>query len=196
MPLLNNRTREISTKIVYYGPGFSGKTTNLQFIHSQLSPTTRGDLISMATQTDRTLSFDFLPLDIGNIKGWQVRFALFTVPGQVEYNASRKLILNGVDAIVFVSDSDPARRLDNFEALENMASNLAEFGLSLDKMPWVMQHNKRDLSTAMTLEQMELDMNTLGVPSFESIAIEGLGVFATLRAVSKLLMEELSTFVT
>ena len=120
---------------------------------------------------------------------------MFTVPGQVEYNASRKLILNGVDAIVFVSDSDPARRIDNFESLENMALNLADFELSLDKMPWVMQHNKRDLSTAMTLEQMELDMNTLGVPSFESIATEGLGVFATLRAVSKLLMEELATFV-
>ena len=130
MPLLNYMKREIACKIVYYGTGFSGKTTNLQFIHRQLSPDTRGELISMATQTDRTLFFDFLPLDLGDISGWKVRFALYTVPGQVEYNASRKLILNGTDALVFVADSDFMRRTDNYDALMNMSENLKDYDTS------------------------------------------------------------------
>jgi len=192
MPLLNYMKREIACKIVYYGTGFSGKTTNLQFIHRQLSPDTRGELISMATQTDRTLFFDFLPLDLGDISGWKVRFALYTVPGQVEYNASRKLILNGTDALVFVADSDFMRRTDNYDALMNMSENLKDYDTSLEKIPWVLQYNKRDLRNAMSVDQLETDLNTMNVPSFESIASEGLGIFSTLRAVSKILLETLA----
>ncbi len=192
MPLLNYMKREIACKIVYYGTGFSGKTTNLQFIHSQLSPGTRGELISMATQTDRTLFFDFLPLNLGDISGWKVRFALYTVPGQVEYNASRKLILNGADALVFVADSDFMRRTDNHDSLMNMSENLKDYDTSLEQIPWVLQYNKRDLRNAMSLDQMETDLNTMNVPSFESIASEGLGIFSTLRAISKILLENLA----
>ncbi|MFN8655332.1 MAG: GTPase domain-containing protein [Candidatus Obscuribacterales bacterium] len=191
MALVNYAAREINCKIVYYGTGLGGKTTNLKYIHSQLAPTTRGELISLATETERTLFFDFLPLDLGSVQGFKTRFSLYTVPGQVEYNASRKLILNGVDGIIFVADSDVMRAKENVESLQNMIENLAEYNLTLDQIPWVLQYNKRDLANAMTIERLEKDLNIRGVPSFEAVASEGLGVFATLKAISKLILNRL-----
>jgi signal recognition particle receptor subunit beta len=191
MALVNYAQREINCKIVYYGTGLGGKTTNLKYIHSQLAPTTRGELISLATETERTLFFDFLPLDLGSVQGFKTRFSLYTVPGQVEYNASRKLILNGVDGIIFVADSDMMRSKENVESLENMIENLAEYSLTLDNIPWVLQYNKRDLANAMPIERMEKELNLKGVPSFEAVASEGLGVFATLKAISKLILNRL-----
>jgi mutual gliding-motility protein MglA len=191
MALVNYAAREINCKIVYYGTGLGGKTTNLKYIHSQLAPTTRGELISLATETERTLFFDFLPLDLGTVQGFKTRFSLYTVPGQVEYNASRKLILNGVDGIIFVADSDVMRAKENIESLQNMIENLAEYSLTLDNIPWVLQYNKRDLANAMPIERMEKDCNIRGVPSFEAVASEGLGVFATLKAISKLILNRL-----
>lgn len=191
MALVNYAMREINCKIVYYGTGLGGKTTNLKYIHSQLAPSTRGELISLATETERTLFFDFLPLDLGSVQGFKTRFSLYTVPGQVEYNASRKLILNGVDGIIFVADSDVMRSKENAESLQNMIDNLAEYNLTLDNIPWVLQYNKRDLANAMSIERMEKDLNIRGVPSFEAVASEGLGVFATLKAISKLILNRL-----
>ncbi len=191
MALVNYAAREINCKIVYYGTGLGGKTTNLKYIHGQLAPTTRGELISLATETERTLFFDFLPLDLGSVQGFKTRFSLYTVPGQVEYNASRKLILNGVDGIIFVADSDVMRSKDNVESLQNMVDNLKEYSLTLDNIPWVLQYNKRDLANAMPIERMERELNTPGVPSFEAVASEGLGVFATLKAISKLILNRL-----
>jgi signal recognition particle receptor subunit beta len=191
MALVNYAAREINCKIVYYGTGLGGKTTNLKYIHSQLAPTTRGELISLATETERTLFFDFLPLDLGSVQGFKTRFSLYTVPGQVEYNASRKLILNGVDGIIFVADSDVMRAKENIESLQNMIENLAEYNLTLDNIPWVLQYNKRDLANAMPIERLEKDCNVRGVPSFEAVASEGLGVFATLKAISKLILNRL-----
>ena len=191
MALVNYAAREINCKIVYYGTGLGGKTTNLKYIHGQLAPTTRGELISLATETERTLFFDFLPLDLGSVQGFKTRFSLYTVPGQVEYNASRKLILNGVDGIIFVADSDVMRAKDNVESLQNMIENLAEYNYTLDSIPWVLQYNKRDLANAMSIERMEKDMNNRGVPSFEAVASEGLCVFATLKAISKLILNRL-----
>lgn len=191
MALVNYAAREINCKIVYYGTGLGGKTTNLKYIHSQLAPTTRGELISLATETERTLFFDFLPLDLGSVQGFKTRFSLYTVPGQVEYNASRKLILNGVDGIIFVADSDVMRSKENVESLQNMIENLAEYSLTLDNIPWVLQYNKRDLASAMAIERMEKELNIRGVPSFEAVACEGLGVFATLKAISKLILNRL-----
>jgi len=191
MALVNYAAREINCKIVYYGTGLGGKTTNLKYIHGQLAPTTRGELISLATETERTLFFDFLPLDLGSVQGFKTRFSLYTVPGQVEYNASRKLILNGVDGIIFVADSDVMRAKDNVESLQNMIENLAEYNYTLDSIPWVLHYNKRDLANAMSIERMEKDMNNRGVPSFEAVASEGLGVFATLKAISKLILNRL-----
>ncbi|MBK7746347.1 MAG: GTPase domain-containing protein [Candidatus Obscuribacter sp.] len=191
MALVNYAAREINCKIVYYGTGLGGKTTNLKYIHGQLAPTTRGELISLATETERTLFFDFLPLDLGSVQGFKTRFSLYTVPGQVEYNASRKLILNGVDGIIFVADSDVMRSKDNGESLQNMVDNLKEYSLTLDQIPWVLQYNKRDLANAMPIERMERELNPTGVPSFEAVASEGLGVFATLKAISKLILNRL-----
>jgi mutual gliding-motility protein MglA len=191
MALVNYAAREINCKIVYYGTGLGGKTTNLKYIHGQLAPTTRGELISLATETERTLFFDFLPLDLGSVQGFKTRFSLYTVPGQVEYNASRKLILNGVDGIIFVADSDVMRSKDNQESLQNMVENLAEYNYTLENIPWVLQYNKRDLANAMAIERMEKELNTRGVPSFEAVASEGLGVFATLKAISKLILNRL-----
>lgn len=191
MALVNYAAREINCKIVYYGTGLGGKTTNLKYIHSQLAPTTRGELISLATETERTLFFDFLPLDLGSVQGFKTRFSLYTVPGQVEYNASRKLILNGVDGIIFVADSDAMRSRENVDSLQNMVENLAEYSLTLDNIPWVLQYNKRDLASAMPIERMEKELNIRAVPSFEAVASEGLGVFATLKAISKLILNRL-----
>jgi signal recognition particle receptor subunit beta len=181
----------IMCKIVYYGTGLGGKTANLKYIYSQLSPTVRGDFISLATETERTLFFDFLALDLGKVQNFQVKFALYTVPGQTEYIASRKLILNGADGIIFVADSDAMRRKDNIESMNDMQQNMKEYKMNLDSMAWVLQYNKRDLNTAMNVGMMEDDLNPRGVPSFEAIANEGLGVFASLRQCTKLVLNRL-----
>lgn len=191
MAIINIPGREINCKIVYYGTGLGGKTTNLRYIHSQVSPLSRGELIILDTETERTLFFDFLPLDLGRVHGFQTRFSLYTVPGQVEYNASRKLILNGADGIIFVADSDSMRTKENIESLQNMVENLAEYNLTPEKIPLVLQYNKRDLANAMTIDRMEKECNLHGVPSFEAVANIGLGVFATLKAISKIILNKL-----
>lgn len=196
MPLLNHSKREINCKIVFYGPGLSGKTTNLQWIHSQIAPDKRSEMVSMATQTDRTLFFDMLPLDLGDVNGWKMRLSLYTVPGQVEYNASRKLILNGADAIVFVADSDIERVAENLESLQNLESNLQSINVSLKDVPFIIQYNKRDLAHTQTIESMENDLNPLHVPAFETVASQGTNVFSTLRTASKLVLANISKLVT
>ena len=192
MALINYASREINCKIVYYGTGLGGKTTNLEYIFKQLAPGIRGEMISLATETERTLFFDFLPLDLGSVQGFKTKFSLYTVPGQVEYNASRKLILNGVDGIVFVADSQKEKWEENIESLRNMEENLAEYGLTLDAVPYVLQYNKRDLPNVNTYEELESVLNPRNVPSFEAVAVEGSGVFATLKAVSKAVLNRLS----
>jgi hypothetical protein len=190
--LINYATREINCKIVYYGTGLGGKTTNLEFIHKQVPPQARGEMVSLATPTERTLYFDFLSLDLGSVQGFKTKFALYTVPGQVEYNASRKLILNGVDGIVFVADSQREKWQENIESLKNMEENLAEYNLSLDEVPWVLQYNKRDMPGAVGVEHLQQALNQRGVPAFQAIAFQGHGVFDTLKAVSKGVLQRLS----
>lgn len=191
MVIFNLRDKTINCKIVYYGTGLGGKTTNLKYIYRQLSPQCRGEIVCLATETERTLFFDFLSLDLGSVKGFRTQFSLYTVPGQVEYNASRRLILNGADGIIFVADSDIMRASDNVESLNNMVENLREYGLTPESVPWVLQYNKRDLSTAMPLERLERECNPLNVPAFEAIASDGRGVFATLKAVTKEVLNRL-----
>lgn len=191
MAIINIATREINCKLIYYGTGLGGKTTNLKYIHSQLCPSSRGELIILETETERTLFFDFLALDLGTVQGFKTRFSLYTVPGQVEYNASRKLILNGADGIIFVADSDSMRRNENVESLQNMIENLAEYDRALNTLPLVLQYNKRDIANAMPVEQMDRDYNFYGAPSFEAIASDGRGVFATLKALSKSVLNRL-----
>ncbi|CAN5281483.1 GTPase domain-containing protein [soil metagenome] len=195
MPLLNHSNREINCKIVYYGPGLSGKTTNLQYIHSQVAREKRSEMVSMATQSDRTLFFDMLPLDLGDVNGWKLRLSLYTVPGQVEYNASRKLILNGADAVVFVADSDVERGSENLDSLKNLENNLSSNNISLPDIPFVIQFNKRDLAHTLALEQLEAELNPRHVPTYEAIASQGDGVFATLREASKLVLANISKLV-
>ncbi|MBM3258626.1 MAG: GTPase domain-containing protein [Candidatus Sericytochromatia bacterium] len=192
MALINYASREINCKLVFYGTGLGGKTTNLEYIFKQLAPGIRGEMISLATETERTLFFDFLPLDLGSVQGFKTKFSLYTVPGQVEYNASRKLILNGVDGIVFVADSQVEKMAENIESLRNMEENLAEYGLTLDSVPFVLQYNKRDMPNVSSFEELEAALNQRGVPSFEAVAVEGSGVFATLKAISKSVLNRLS----
>lgn len=191
MSFINYSNREINCKIVYYGPGLCGKTTNLQFVYKKTSPKAKGKMISLATETERTLFFDFLPLALGEIRGFKTRFHLYTVPGQVFYDASRKLILKGVDGIVFVADSQKDRIDANLESLENLKVNLKEQGYSLDEMPFVIQYNKRDLPNVSSVEDLRKLLNPKGVPDFEAIATSGEGVFETLKAVAKLVLLEL-----
>lgn len=191
MSFINYSTKEINCKIVYYGPGLCGKTTNLQYIYTKTAPEAKGKMISLATETERTLFFDFLPLSLGDIRGFKIRFHLYTVPGQVFYNASRKLILKGVDGIVFVADSQQERMDANIESFQNMIDNLKEQGLSLSRIPYVIQYNKRDLPNAAPLQEMKMELNKDSVPDFEAVATKGMGVFDTLRAVSKLVILEL-----
>jgi signal recognition particle receptor subunit beta len=189
--LINYSSREINCKIVYYGPGLCGKTTNLQHIYSRVPQETRGKMISLATEMDRTLFFDFLPLELGQIRGFRTRFHLYTVPGQVYYNASRKLILKGVDGIVFVADSQIDRFDANVESLVNMHDNLAEHGLATDKIPIVMQYNKRDLPRVVSVGDLERELNPQGVPFYESVALRGTGVFDTLKLACKMVLKTL-----
>ena len=191
MSFINYASREINCKIVYYGPGLCGKTTNLQYIYQKTNPDIRGKMISLATETERTLFFDFLPLALGNIRGFKVRFHLYTVPGQVFYDASRKLILKGVDGVVFVADSQVERMEANVESIENLRINLQEQGYDLDKLPYVIQHNKRDLPNVAPLQEMRELLNVQGVPDFEAVAPIGTGVFDTLKSVARLVLIEL-----
>src|SRR5579862_5097695 len=191
MSMINYASREINCKIVYYGPGLGGKTSNLEHVYAKVQPETRGKLISLATETERTLFFDFLPVDLGTIRGFKTRFHLYTVPGQVYYNASRKLILKGVDGIVFVADSQIERMEANLEALENLRLNLTEQGYDLDKLPYVVQYNKRDLPNAAPIDQLQNVLNPTKAAEFEACATSGVGVFDTLKAVAKAVLTEL-----
>ena len=191
MSFINYLSREINCKIVYYGPGLCGKTANLQYIYGKTNPQARGKMISLATETERTLFFDFLPLALGEIRGFKTRFHLYTVPGQVFYDASRKLILKGVDGVVFVADSQVARIEANMESMDNLRGNLVEQGYSLDNLPYVIQYNKRDMPSIAPVEELRNMLNGGSVPDFEAVAINGTGVFDTLKAVAKLVLTEL-----
>jgi signal recognition particle receptor subunit beta len=191
MSFINYSSREINCKIVFYGPGLCGKTTNLQWIYKKTNPDSKGKMISLATETERTLFFDFLPLALGEIRGFKTRFHLYTVPGQVFYDASRKLILKGVDGVVFVADSQVERMEANIESIENLRINLAEQGYDLDKVPFIVQYNKRDLPNVVPVDEMRKALNPRTVPDFEAVASEGTGVFDTLKAIAKLVIMEL-----
>jgi len=191
MTFINYSAREINIKLVYYGPGLGGKTTNLQWIYQKTDPGSKGKMISLATETDRTLFFDFLPLDLGTVRGFKTRFHLYTVPGQVFYDASRKLILKGADGVVFVADSQEARMEANIEALKNLEKNLKEQGYELRTMPYALQFNKRDLPTAVPAEEMYRLLNYKEEPTFEAVATKGTGIFDTLKAVAKIMLMEL-----
>jgi signal recognition particle receptor subunit beta len=223
MSLINYASREINCKIVYYGPGLGGKTTNLEYVYEKVAPSSKGKLISLATETERTLFFDFLPVDLGTIRGFRTRFHLYTVPGQVYYNASRKLILKGVDGVVFVADSQIDRMEANLEAMQNLYDNMAQHGYDLTRMPFVLQYNKRDLPNAAPIAELDAALNpgwpvddparqkptpdpwrpgeylvkevegtwVERVPTFEAVAVQGEGVFDTLKAVSKQVLKAL-----
>jgi signal recognition particle receptor subunit beta len=191
MSFINYSSREINCKIVYYGPGLCGKTTNLQYVYAKTNPDAKGKMISLATETERTLFFDFLPLSLGEIRGFKTRFHLYTVPGQVFYDASRKLILKGVDGVVFVADSQIERMEANIESVENLRVNLSEQGYDLDRIPYVVQYNKRDLPNVATVDELHRLLNPRNVPEYQAVAPTGVGVFETLKAVAKLVLTEL-----
>jgi mutual gliding-motility protein MglA len=191
MTFINYASREINCKIVYYGPGLCGKTTNLQYIFDSTAPQARGKLISLATETDRTLFFDFMPLELGTVRGFKTRFHLYTVPGQVFYDASRKLILKGVDGVVFVADSQEERMDANIESLANLEENLQSQGYDLLKIPYVLQLNKRDLNNIISVEDLAAELQLKGEPVVEAVASTGTGVFDTLKAVAKQVLTEL-----
>jgi mutual gliding-motility protein MglA len=195
MPVVNYQSREITCKIVYYGPGRSGKTTNLQHVYSQLPEDRKGKMVSLATETDRTLFFDFLPLDLGSISGFATRFQLYTVPGQVYYQATRRLVLQGVDGVVFVADSQLRQLAENVESLQDLHGNLAELGLDPRTVPLVMQYNKRDLAEneLMPVAELERILNFRDVPSQSAAAINGTGVFETLRVIASRVLSRLSS---
>ena len=190
MVSINYSAREVCCKIVYYGPGLSGKTTNLQYVHGKVPSSTRGDLISLATEADRTLYFDFLPINIGTINGFQAKFQLYTVPGQVYYNATRKLVLRGVDGVVYVADSQPDKMDENIESLANLIDNLQEYGYDINELPMLIQYNKRDLPNVLSVEEMNNRLNTRNVPFYEASATLGTGVFDTLKLIIKLVLEK------
>jgi mutual gliding-motility protein MglA len=191
LTFINYASREINCKIVYYGPGLGGKTTNLQYIYDSTAQQSKGKLISLATETDRTLFFDFLPLDLGTVRGFKTRFHLYTVPGQVFYDASRKLILKGVDGMVFVADSQRERMDANAESLFNLELNLKQHGYDLSKLPYVMQFNKRDLPNIVSVSDLKAELIRKDEPVFEGVANRGIGVFDTLKAVAKQVLMEL-----
>jgi signal recognition particle receptor subunit beta len=188
---INFAAREINCKIVYYGPGLGGKTTNLQHVYEKTAEKQKGKMISLATETDRTLFFDFLPLDLGTVRGFRTRFHLYTVPGQVFYDASRKLILRGVDGVVFVADSQEERMDANMEALDNLQDNLKEHGYDFTKIPYVLQLNKRDLPNVLPVDALRKDLIRKGEPVFEAVAKQGDGVFETLKEVARQVFLEL-----
>ena len=191
MALLNHAKKELSAKIVYYGPGLSGKTTNLEWIHRKLAPDKRGKLISLETKTDRTLFFDFLPVQIGEISGFRTRFNVYTVPGQIFYNETRRMVLKGVDGIVFVADSQKEMANENLENLKNLAENLRSIGKELSKVPLVIQFNKRDLANILSVEEMNRLLNAPGLPFFEAVAVKGEGVLTTLTRITRVVADHL-----
>jgi mutual gliding-motility protein MglA len=191
LSFINFAAREINCKIVYYGAGLGGKTTNLQYIFDKTNEKQKGKMISLATETDRTLFFDFLPLDLGTVRGFKTRFHLYTVPGQVFYDASRKLILRGVDGVVFVADSQEERMDANVEAIDNLADNLKEHGYDCGKIPYVLQFNKRDMPTALPVDELKKQLVRRGEPTFEAVAPVGTGVFETLKEVARQVLVEL-----
>jgi signal recognition particle receptor subunit beta len=191
LSFINFAAREINCKIVYYGPGLGGKTTNLQLIHQRTGEGQKGKMVSLATETERTLFFDFLPLDLGRVRGFRTRFHLYTVPGQVFYDASRKLILRGVDGVVFVADSQEERMDANVEALDNLAENLKEHGYDFYKIPYVLQLNKRDLPNALPVDTLKKELQKRDEPVFEAVAFQGNGVFETLKEVARQVLIEL-----
>lgn len=191
MTFINYASREINCKLVYYGPGLCGKTTNIQYIYEKTVPASKGKLISLATETDRTLFFDFLPLNLGTIRGFKVRFHLYTVPGQVFYDASRKLILKGVDGVVFVADSQPMRMDANVESIHNLRKNLKDQGYDLNATSYILQCNKRDMDNAVSMEEMSRVLRLKDEPMFEAVATTGVGVFDTLKALAKMVLSGL-----
>lgn len=185
MPFINLFAKEINCKVVYYGPGLGGKTTNIEVIHDSVKPEARGQLLKLNTETERTLFYDFVPIDLAEIRGFKTRFLLYTTPGQVYYHATRKLVLKGVDGIVFVADSQMARADANEQSLEEMKEDLEEYGLDLADIPFVIQYNKRDLRGVMPVEELRRMLNPMGVPDFEAIASQGVGVSDTFKAVAR-----------
>ena len=192
MVQINFALKEVNCKIVYYGPGMSGKTTNLEIVHQKAPEENKGDLTSISTDGDRTLFFDFMPLDLGNIAGMRTKFQLYTVPGQVYYNSTRKLVLQGVDGVIFVADSDPEKMEENIESFRNLEENLKEYGKDLADLPHVIQYNKRDLPNAMPIEEMDKKLNKYGVPTFEAVAVTGEGVFPTLKVLASMALETIN----
>jgi mutual gliding-motility protein MglA len=190
---INWALQEINLKIVYYGPGMSGKTTNLEYVHSKLDPSLTGELVTLKTKEDRTIFFDFMQIEVGKIKGKKPKFNLYTVPGQVYYASSRKIILNGVDGVVFVADSQSDRMEGNIETLLDLEKNLTSMGYSLDNFPWVIQYNKRDLPNSESIEVLQKKLNFFNVPHFDGVAIRGTGVFDTLKAVINLVVKHVQT---
>lgn len=191
MSFVNYNTKEVNCKIVYYGPGLGGKTTNIQYVYQKTSGDNKGKMITLNTENERTLFFDFLPLELGEVRGFKTRFHLYTVPGQVFYEASRKLILRGVDGIVFVADSQVERMEANIESLKGLEKNLEEQGYDISTIPLVMQWNKRDLPNAVSVEDLRTELNKWDAPEFEGVAVSGNGVFETLKSISKLVLMNL-----
>ncbi|OMH41315.1 GTP-binding protein [Desulfurobacterium indicum] len=191
MPLINFATKEINCKIVYYGPGLSGKTANIKWIYDHIRPENKGELITLATETERTLFFDFVPIEVATVKGFKVRFHLYTTPGQIIYKISRKLILKGVDGIVFVADSQEERHDANLDTLDDMLNNMKELGIKFEDTPLVFQYNKRDLPNILPVEVLRKDLNKWNYPDFEAIAIRGVGVIETFKEITKLVVQKL-----
>ncbi len=191
MPFINFATKEINCKIVYYGPGLSGKTTNIRWLYEHIKPENRGELITLATETERTLFFDFVPIEVTSVKGFKVRFHLYTTPGQIIYQASRKLILKGVDGIVFVADSQKDRHDANLDTLDDMIENLKEYEIEIEDLPLVFQYNKRDLPDILPVEILRRDLNRWNRPDFEAIATKGIGVIETFKEITKLVVKKL-----
>ncbi len=191
MPFVNFATREINCKIVYYGPGLSGKTTNIKWIYEHIKPENKGEMITLATETERTLFFDFVPIEVSNVKGFKVRFHLYTTPGQIIYQASRKLILKGVDGIVFVADSQEERHDANLDTLDDMLENLKDYEINIEDVPLVFQYNKRDLPNILPVEVLRKDLNRWNRPDFEAIASKGIGVLETFKEITKQVLKKL-----
>jgi signal recognition particle receptor subunit beta len=191
MVQINFALKEVNCKVVFYGPGMSGKTTNLEIVHQKAPEENKGELTSISTDGDRTLFFDFMPLDLGNVAGMRTKFQLYTVPGQVYYNSTRKLVLQGVDGIIFVADSDPEKMDENIESYANLIENLAEYGKDVRELPHVIQYNKRDLPNAMPVAEMDKRLNKFGVPTFEAVAYTGEGVFPTLKTLAAMVLESI-----
>jgi len=193
MPFINFATKEINCKIVYYGPGLSGKTTNIKWIYDHIKPENKGEMITLATETERTLFFDFVPIEVSNVRGFKVRFHLYTTPGQIIYQASRKLILKGVDGIVFVADSQEERHDANLDTLDDMLENLKDYEINIEELPLVFQYNKRDLPNILPVEKLRADLNRWGRPDFEAIATKGVGVLETFKEITRQVLKKIKS---